>query len=389
MATVLRPEPRETLARLLGPGPPVLCAPMVRGSELAFRMLVREHGVRVCYTPMLKVEHLLLGYPEERRLVQEFSEGDRPLVAQFGGRDAEALARGVREALAARPFDAVDLNLGCPQHCAKEGRYGAFLMEEPDVAAECVEAMCQAAAPVPVFCKTRICRSREASVAFARRLEAAGCAVLAVHCRLREAERNGEPDFEHLRAIVAAVGIPVVANGAVASLAQARAVMEATGAAAVMSGTGLLQCPRAFVAGLPAALADLEPLRGGLAEAGAWALEYLDFAERFPVPDHRYLSKHLRWIFTPELREAYQESKVGWQEAREGRGATGTDWRACAWTFLAQPYLTELWQFRELVRLMLHLAGAAGPGAPVLSFHEIRYGPGGEDTEPSLEWLDL
>jgi len=340
----------------------------------------------VCYTPMLKAEQLVLGGAEERRLL-ESCDGDRPLVAQLAGRDPQALAQAVRIVLEAVAVDAVDLNLGCPQECAREGGYGAFLQEEPATAAACVEAMCEAAAPLPVFCKMRILSSAQASISFAQGLEAAGCSLLAVHGRTREAKHEGSPDFGHLAELAAALRIPVVANGGIRSREQARAVMERTGAAAVMVATGLLRWPRAFSLESPCT----EPQRADEGTADV-AMEYLRCAEEFPPPSPLYLRKHLRWLFRAELERSFACARAGWLE---GRDADQAEWRVRAWTFLEQPCLTELWQFRELVRLIAHHQGRPlgpkGPSEPpVLSFKEIRAGePSSADggAEPDVGWL--
>ena len=356
---------------------------MVRGSELAFRMLVRSHGVHLCYTPMLKAEQLVAGGPEERRLL-ETAGGDRPLVVQLAGRDAEVLAEAARLVLEALPdADALDLNLGCPQECAREGRYGAFLQEEPELAAACVAAMRRAAGPVPVFCKIRILGSVEASVAFARGLQDAGCSLLTVHCRSREAKHDGPPDYAHLAEIAAALDIPVVANGGVSSREGASEVAAAAGACGVMAATALLRNPRSFSTSAPPA-----------AETVDLAWEYLGYAEHFPPPSALYLRKHLQWIFKRELGQAYRSVRAGWlADYRTGgrQNYDEADWRVRAWTFLDQPHLEHVQQFRELVRLIAHRQGrlleGRPPGPDVLSFREIRIGRPEDCEEPDVDWL--
>ena len=71
----------------------VACAPMVLGSELAFRMLVRRHGVTHTYSPMVKADRLVGGASEEQRILQDTSSEDRPLALQLCGRDPAVLAK--------------------------------------------------------------------------------------------------------------------------------------------------------------------------------------------------------------------------------------------------------------------------------------------------------
>merc|ERR1712224_835432 len=113
--------------------PRFICAPMVNGSSLAFRMLVRRYGVDLAFSPMIdaaawnsatdrsKKDHFLWSAP---------AVGDCPLVAQLAGNNPALVARAARDV--APDCDAIDLNCGCPQACAQFGGYGAFLLSEPD-----------------------------------------------------------------------------------------------------------------------------------------------------------------------------------------------------------------------------------------------------------------
>merc|ERR1719217_1427031 len=102
-------------------------------------------------------------------------------------------------------------------------------------------------------------------------------------------------------------------------------------------------------------------------------MEYLELAEAFPPPSPQFIRKHLRWLFRCELEDAFWASRSEWLQKRD-RDTAG--WRVCSWTFLEQPYLTRIWQFRELVRLVAHRLGrgASGDATTVLSFREIREG---------------
>ena len=147
--------------------PRFVMAPMVLQSELAFRQLARRHGCELCYSPMLPVaaflasreagepEHPETGGPQTREAwVTSSRDGtDRPLLVQLGGSDVDELLAAAR--LVQDRCDGVDLNLGCPQRCAEQGGYGAFLLEHPARVRELVTGLV-AALEVPVTCKMRI-----------------------------------------------------------------------------------------------------------------------------------------------------------------------------------------------------------------------------------------
>ena len=116
--------------------PKLFVAPLVGYSEPAFRVLCRTLGAQCCSTPMIDAA----GYAASPRYRAEYAftggAADRPLTAQLGGSDPAALARAAALVAATGHCDAVELNMGCPQRCAKKTASGAFLMEDPARAVE-------------------------------------------------------------------------------------------------------------------------------------------------------------------------------------------------------------------------------------------------------------
>ena len=242
--------------------PRYIMAPMVLQSALAFRLLARRHGCDLCYSPMLPAAAFLAsdatepenpetGGPATRDAWLTTVEGsmDRPLLVQLGGSDFEELRAAAL--LVQGSCDGIDLNFGCPQRCAEQGRYGAFLLTEPALVRRLVTRLVAELA-VPVTAKMRILPDVEATVAFAKMLEEAGVAAVAVHGRRREQRHHeGPADFDQIAAVKAALRIPVISNGNVRTRADADRALVATGADAVMSATALLANPRLFASPEP------------------------------------------------------------------------------------------------------------------------------------------
>ncbi|EQC37992.1 hypothetical protein SDRG_04422 [Saprolegnia diclina VS20] len=230
--------------------PRFVCAPMVRASELAFRLLTRELGCDLTFSPMLHATELVAAAaaaPSGTDISMAFldtSPTDRPLIVQLCGNDPTALAAAVR--LVQHRCDGIDLNLGCPQRCAEIGGFGAYLLEEPDTIVSIVRAMV-AASSTPISCKIRLLPSLDDTIALAKGIEAAGAAMLTVHGRLRaQRHHEGICNWDAIAAVRKAIAIPMIANGGIRSRAEADACLAATGCQAVMAATGLLENPSIF-----------------------------------------------------------------------------------------------------------------------------------------------
>ncbi len=284
--------PESHWYRRLG-SPPFIVAPMVDQSELAFRALCRRHGCGLCYTPMFSARQFASS-EKYRSAIFPPADGlpesdDRPLVVQFAGHEPDSLLESAKRVQ--HRCDAVDINMGCPQKIARRGRYGAWLLHEPELLQQLVGTL-HCHLDVPVTCKIRLAqedgfRSSRASVSatvdLARMLVGAGASVVAVHGRTREqkGEKQGGADWAAIAAVKSALSVPVFANGGVSSRADARECLRATRADGVMSAEGLLSNPALFEEGSEG---------GALNEA--LAIEYLELQARYPT-DLRSVKQHL------------------------------------------------------------------------------------------------
>ena len=233
--------------------PKLFVAPLVGYSEPAFRLLCRSYGADIASTPMIDAA----GYVASERYRNEFAftggSEDRPLTTQLGGSEPESLAAAA--ALVAPFCDAVELNMGCPQRCAKKNGSGAFLMEDLARATRCIAAMRRAvdahnaasSGPrVATVVKIRCFDDVPRTVALARALEAAGAEMITVHGRTRHAGGGRRTaaqlaNWAWIRAVREAVGIPCISNGNIRHAEDVSACFAATGCDGVMSGVGALR----------------------------------------------------------------------------------------------------------------------------------------------------
>ena len=247
---------------------------MVDASELPFRLLCREFGTTLAYTPMMHSRLLVeqAGYAEDH-----FSTcaADRPVIAQLCGNDP-AIVLAAARVLQDRGIDAIDLNLGCPQGIARRGRYGAFLLDEPEVILSIVRALASGLR-IPVTCKIRILATQEATLKLARDIEEAGASLLTVHGRTRANMKQSitTADWDIIAAVKRELKIPVIANGSIGSFADVEDCLKRTGVDGVMSSEALLENPGLFSSNFPTK-GPLPPLQ--TANAFALTRRYLDLA---------------------------------------------------------------------------------------------------------------
>ncbi len=237
-------------------------APMMDWTDRHCRLFHRQFSRRaLLYTEMVTASGLVLGGAD---WLLEHDPQERPLALQLGGSEPAMLARAVAMA---RPvgFDEINLNVGCPSDRVQSGRFGACLMREPALVAECCRAMIAAAGPdgpeITVKCRIGVDDQdpERALPALVDACAAAGVRVFVVHARkawldgLSPKENRTVPPLDH--GLVARLkrerpGLTVVGNGGIASLAEATAHLARVDG--VMIGRAAYHDPAAILGGADA-----------------------------------------------------------------------------------------------------------------------------------------
>jgi len=222
--------------------PPVLLAPMAGTTDLPYRRLVASFGAGLVVSEMIASRDMVQARPGTRARAA-LGLDDRRTAVQLAGCEAYWMGEAARM-VAGQGAAIIDINMGCPAKKVTGGLSGSALMRDPDHALRLIEAVV-AAAPVPVTLKCRLgWDAASLNVAdLARRAEAAGIAMLTVHGRTRCQFYKGQADWAAIGAAAKAVDIPVIANGDIATPAQARAALRASGADGVMVGRGAQGAP--------------------------------------------------------------------------------------------------------------------------------------------------
>jgi nifR3 family TIM-barrel protein len=248
MSTIL-PEPVMKASLSLGDltlSPPLALAPMVGLSHSALRTLALElGGVGLLFTEMLSVTRLpeenasvspfLLRYPEEQPLFYQLFVSPGHDVVPAVDRLHQLGAQGV------------DLNLGCPAPNLRKQGAGCALTNDREQVRRIV-AMLRSATSLPLSAKIRLGASlnEEELVDFCRMLEGEGVDLLSVHGRLHKEKFCRRPRWDWIGKVKSAIKIPVLANGGIFSVEDARRCLEMSGADGLMIGRGAACRPWLF-----------------------------------------------------------------------------------------------------------------------------------------------
>lgn len=222
-----------------------ILAPMAGVSDIAYRLLAKEHGASMVCTEM--VSAMGIKYKNERtHELLRMEAVEHPVSMQIFGSNPEAIALGAK-VVADAGADIVDINMGCPVKKVVSSGDGSALMKTPDLAARVAEAAVKAV-DVPVTVKMRIGWDDDHInvVDFAKRIESTGVAAVAVHGRTREQMYMGRADWSYIKAVKDSLSIPVIGNGDVWTPEDALRMMRETGCDAVMIGRGAQGNPWIF-----------------------------------------------------------------------------------------------------------------------------------------------
>ncbi len=237
------------------------------------------------YTEMVTAEALVHGDAEQ---LLAFDPAEKPVVLQVGGCDPEKMASAARLGEQAG-YDAVNINVGCPSDRVQDGQFGACLMDQPELVADCFRAMADAVT-VPVTVKTRLGIDDKDSddyfLHFVETVAAAGCTEFVVHARiailagLSPKENRTVPPLNYDRVYRLKElhpALDVVVNGGITTVEQARDHLDHVDA--VMLGRAAYHTPWI--------LAELEREFGVAAQAPANRREVV---ERMLPYIHRHLA---------------------------------------------------------------------------------------------------
>ncbi|MDQ3215334.1 MAG: tRNA dihydrouridine synthase DusB [Pseudomonadota bacterium] len=276
----------------------VFVAPMAGVTDRPYRRLCRALGAGYAVSEMAASNPRLWASEKTARRLNH--DGERaPVAVQLAGSDPLMLAEAARYNVD-RGAQIIDINMGCPAKKVCNVACGSALLKDVANVARILDAVVRSVdVPVTLKFRTGWDLSNRNAVEIARLAEASGVAALTLHGRTRACGFRGRAEYETIRAVKQAVGIPVVANGDVDTPQMARFVLEETGADAVMIGRAAQGRPWIFreTAHFLATGGHLPPPR--VAEVRELLRDHLDDHYRFYGNlGVRTARKHIIWYTT-------------------------------------------------------------------------------------------
>lgn len=213
----------------------LILAPMAGVSDLPFRLLCREKGAGLVCMEMISAKAIYYHNKNTQELMG-IHPNENPVSLQLFGSDPVIISEMAKR-IEDRPFDILDLNMGCPVPKVVNNGEGSALMKDPGLIEKIVTQTVKAIRK-PVTIKIRKGFSEQAvnAVEIAKIAEGCGAAAIAVHGRTREQYYTGRADWGIIRQVKEAVRIPVIGNGDVTDGPSAKAMLLETGCDGIMIG---------------------------------------------------------------------------------------------------------------------------------------------------------
>ena len=217
----------------------VCVAPMAGITDLPYRLILKEMGASLLTTELISAKGIFYNSPGNK-IIMATDKRESPIAIQLFGSDPIIMAKIANDIK--DDYDIIDINMGCPVLKVVRNGEGAALMKDVGLASRIVETMVRVIGDKkPVTCKIRIGfdNNHINAVSFAKALEAAGASAITIHGRTKTELYSGDCHRDVIREVKNAVKIPVIANGNIWDIYDAKDMLLYTGADAIALGRAI------------------------------------------------------------------------------------------------------------------------------------------------------
>ena len=221
----------------------VVMAPMAGITNMAFRKIIKDFGAGLVYSEMVSDKALCYGNTKTIDMLQ-VDDGEHPVSIQLFGGEVETMVKAAKFIDQHSNCDIIDINMGCPVNKVLKADAGSKLLLYPDKIYEIVKGIVDnVSKPVTVKIRSGFDSKHINALEVAKLIEKAGASAIAIHGRTRSQMYEGKADWKIIADVKATVKIPVIGNGDVRSVEDAKRMLEETGVDAIMIGRAALGNP--------------------------------------------------------------------------------------------------------------------------------------------------